>query len=340
MKNLFKAFLNMLAAAVLLFAASCDEEMMNNFNNLTGNALKFSVSSIVLPSAGGSVTIEVTSPVDWTISMDCSWCNVEPKSGEAGTVLITVSAGLNDSGETRTGNLILNASGYTSVTAGVLQDPFSGDFDPDKVTAINIYPDSLALEVGKTAVLSASVVPSTATEKVKWITFTSCISVDANGKVTALSAGRGSVIAYVGEVRTAADLASVVSAECPVIVTAPAGPDPDEVKAIQVSPSSIELKVGESATLSARVEPATSTAKVKWITFSSSVSVDANGKVTALAAGNATVYAYVGDVRSESDLASVVSASCAVVVKAEENPGGDDEGSSLEDPINGGNWNW
>ena len=74
---------------------------------------------------------------------------------------------------------------------------------------------------------------------------------------------------------------------------------------IALSSSSLSMKTGESAQLTATITPSGATQKVTWsVSPSGIVSVSDTGKVTASAAGNATITATVGS----------VSATCAVVV--------------------------
>ena len=69
------------------------------------------------------------------------------------------------------------------------------------------------------------------------------------------------------------------------------------VKSVTVSPKTLDLEVGQTGTLTATVKPDSATDKtVTWTVTKGSdvVSVDANGKVTALKAGSATITATAG----------------------------------------------
>jgi uncharacterized protein YjdB len=81
------------------------------------------------------------------------------------------------------------------------------------------------------------------------------------------------------------------------------------VNSVSLDKTTLSLKEGESATLTATVSPSNATNKtVSWSTSDASVAtVDAGGKVTAVKAGTATVTAKAGD----------KSATCAVTVSAE-----------------------
>ena len=91
-----------------------------------------------------------------------------------------------------------------------------------KVTEVKLDKDSLSLEVGDTATLTATITPSNATNKaVEWKSDdTSVATVDTSGKVTAIKAGTATITA------TAAD-GSGEKATCAVTVTAPSEPEPE-----------------------------------------------------------------------------------------------------------------
>ena len=80
------------------------------------------------------------------------------------------------------------------------------------------------------------------------------------------------------------------------------------VSSISLEPSSLELKEGESYTLSATISPSNATEKtVHWVSSDESVAVvDANGLVTAAGVGTVTITAYGS---------SGVSAECIVIVE-------------------------
>ena len=154
---------------------------------------------------------------------------------------------------------------------------------------------SLELNEGETATLAATVKPDNASDKtVTWSSSkTSVATVDANGKVTAVAEGNATITAKAGN----------KSATCSVTVTK----NVVAVESITLDKSSLELNEGETATLVATVKPDNATNKtVTWSSSRTSVAtVDANGKVTAVAEGTATITAQAGD----------KTASCTVTVK-------------------------
>lgn len=107
-----------------------------------------------------------------------------------------------------------------------------------------------------------------------------------DGVVTAVSSGTADVIAEVfGN-------GKIVSAKCRVTVEAPSGTEPVPVDPdIKLVQSAVTLDIGERTTLQAITTPAGQT--IGWNSSNEAVAVvDQSGIVTALAAGTATITAY------------------------------------------------
>jgi uncharacterized protein YjdB len=132
--------------------------------------------------------------------------------------------------------------------------------------------------------------------------------VDANGTVTAVAEGSATISAKAGD----------KTAICTVTVKK----NVVAVESITLDKSSLELTEGETATIIATVKPDNATNKtVTWSSSNASVaSVDANGTVTAVAEGSATITAKAGD----------KSATCTVTVKKNGMNAGDPEGFNNE----------
>lgn len=166
--------------------------------------------------------------------------------------------------------------------------------------SITLNKTSASLKVTETIQLTATVSPSTATNKaVTWKSSNESIAtVDANGKVTAVSVGEATITA------TTTD-GSNKSATCKIIVLK------TFAKSITLNKTTASLKATETLTLTATVLPVTTTKKtVTWKSSNTSVAtVDANGKVTAIGVGEATITATTTD-------GTNLSASCNVKVEA------------------------
>ena len=172
------------------------------------------------------------------------------------------------------------------------------------VTGVQIGSSSLALEPGETANLTATVLPSNATDKsVSWSSSNSGVAtVDNNGKVTAVAAGSAVI--------TVTTTDGGKTATCTVTVTNPAVP----VQSVSLNKTELSLNVGESVTLTATVLP--ENADNKAVTWSSSdaavATVDSNGKVSAVAAGSAVITVKTTDGEK--------TATCTVTVIADKDP--------------------
>ena len=161
--------------------------------------------------------------------------------------------------------------------------------------SITISQETATLKVGETVELTATVMPEDATDKtVSWTSSDEAVAtVDAEGKVTAVALGEATVTAKCGEVST----------YCTVTVVA------TPAESITISQETATLKVGETVELTATVMPEDATDKtVSWTSSDEAVAtVDAEGKVTAVALGEAEITATAAD-------GSGISANCLVTV--------------------------
>ncbi|MDR1792145.1 MAG: Ig-like domain-containing protein [Bacteroidales bacterium] len=177
------------------------------------------------------------------------------------------------------------------------------------LTSVTLSQTSLTLEVGGSATLTAVVVPSDKT--VTWKSSDESVaSVSSTGTVTGKSVGKATV--------TATTTDGAKSATCEVTVVAPSGngngngdggeTETVAVTGVTVAPSAVTLKVGETASLTATVEPANATNKsVTWNSNNTSVAtVSASGVVTAVSEGTAIIGCLTGS--------GAKSATCVVTV--------------------------
>ncbi|MDR3597604.1 cellulase family glycosylhydrolase [Clostridium sp.] len=150
------------------------------------------------------------------------------------------------------------------------------------VTSVTLDSKSLNIAKGDTSTLTATVLPSDATNKnVTWESSNAAIAiVDANGKVTGVSKGTAVITA------TTVDGGKI--AECTVTVT-----DTDNAESIILNKASDTLTVGETDVLIATINSSSTTgAAVTWESDNSNiVSVDKNGVITGVSAGEARITA-------------------------------------------------
>ena len=180
------------------------------------------------------------------------------------------------------GKVTAVGGGHATITAK------AGDKEATCAVTVNVPVSSLVLNKttltlaqGQSEALVATVGPADATETVTWSSSDAKVAtVDASGKVTAVGTGNATITAKAGD----------KEATCAVTVVIP-------VSGITLSQHTLALEKGASATLTATVTPANATDKtVTWSTSDAAVAtVDANGKVTAVGGGNATITAKAGD---------------------------------------------
>ena len=167
-----------------------------------------------------------------------------------------------------------------------------------KVTKVELDKTSLTLDVNQSETLTAAITPSNATDQnVTWSSDDESVATVENGIVTAIKAGTATITA------TAAD-GSGEKATCSVTVKEAAIVP---VTSVSLDKTTLGLTKGETARLTATVEPNNATNKnVTWSTSNASIATVNNGEVTAVSAGTATITA----------TADGKSATCTVTVTA------------------------
>ena len=218
------------------------------------------LTATVLPSDATNKSVAWTSSNRSVATVDGNGKVTAVAAGEAVITVVTSDGGF-------------TASSTITVT--------SSTPEPVAVESVSLDQTDLTLNVGGTATLTATVLPENADNKsVTWTSSNSSIAtVDASGKVTAVAPGLAVIIV------TTVDGGKI--ATCAVTVTNPAVP----VQSVSLDKTTLDLNVGENATLVATVLP--ENADDKSVTWSSSntavATVDATGKVTAVAAGEAVI---------------------------------------------------
>ena len=160
------------------------------------------------------------------------------------------------------------------------------------VQSITVTPASITAKVGEGPVqLTATVLPSNATSRtVTWLSKNEqVVTVDSNGKVTIIGAGETTIEAKAGEKTFTVQVKIEAQPQQPQVVP---------VQSITVTPASITAKVGEGPVqLTATVLPSNATSRtVTWISKNKQVvTVDSNGKVTIIGAGETTIEAKAGE---------------------------------------------
>ena len=249
-----------------------DDVVLNTNTLVLAEGQKATLKATVIPDEG-----DVNHAVSWyssdenVVSVDSNGNLVAKGIGSADITVITF-----ESNKKATCHVTVNP--YVNVKDFTLKDT------------------NITLPVGKSRKLSYSFTPSDATnKKVTWTSSnTKVATVDANGKVTARGTGSTTIKANTAEGNK--------SAACKVTVTAP-------VTGVKLDKTSVTLEKGKIVTLTATINPANATnKKVTWTSSNAKIAaVDTNGKVTAKAAGTATITVTTADGSKK--------ATCKVTVK-------------------------
>jgi hypothetical protein len=158
-----------------------------------------------------------------------------------------------------------------------------GDDDKETTpsTTIALNKDVVTLTVGDYDFVAALVSPDP-TVKVIWSTADSDIATIDNGKITAVGIGNTQVMA----------MANGATATCWVVVIEAAKEESNI--SITLDETEIALEVDKAYQLEAKLTPKDETATIVWTTDNESVASVSNGKVTALAEGEALITAKTG----------------------------------------------
>jgi len=160
----------------------------------------------------------------------------------------------------------------------------SKDTSAIAVISLGLNKTTLTLTVGDSATLTAIISPSNAKDRtVTWVTSDATKATINNGVVTAKALGTVTITALVGD----------KTATCTVTIAARA------VSSISLNSNSLILTIGKDSTLTTTVLPSNATDKtVTWTTSDATKATVINGKITAIAAGTATITAKAGAITS------------------------------------------
>ncbi len=153
-----------------------------------------------------------------------------------------------------------------------------------EVISLTLDKTSVTLTEGESVTLTATIKPSNATNQtIGWTSYGESVASVKNGVITAHKAGSTVVTASVG----------TINVTCNVTVKA----KNVDVTGISLDKSDVTLTIGEAVTLNATVSPDNATNKsIAWQSNNTAVvTVDSNGKITAISQGTATVTAKSGD---------------------------------------------
>jgi len=213
-----------------------------------------SLTATVSPSNAANKGVSWLSSDTSVVTVDASGKVTAQGAGKANVIVMT-----DDGSKTA-------ACAYTVIATAV------------HVTGVALNKSALALTAGKTETLQATVTPLDATyPSVTWASSNSAIAtVDATGKVTAVTAGTATV--------TVTTTDGSQKATCTVTVSAAASPN--VVTGVTISPTTAAVMTGKTTTLKATVAPSTASQSVVWASAkTATATVSSAGVVTGKVSG-------------------------------------------------------
>ncbi|MGM9551176.1 MAG: Ig domain-containing protein [Clostridia bacterium] len=184
------------------------------------------------------------------------------------------------------------------------------------VTGVELDKLEISVEEGRTYTLTATVLPVNATNpEVSWSSKIEEVATVANGVVTGKKVG--------STIITVTTLEGEFTATCKVTVTEKKD-DNISVTGVSLNKTTANLTVGGTETLTATVTPDTATNKaITWESSNTSVATVENGKVTAKAAGTATITVTTSDGEFTATCKVTVTEAEPSIVKGDVNGDGD-----------------
>ena len=224
-------------------------------------SLSFEQNSLTLFKGATSTLSIVKTPSDATLRGEINW------SSSNTSVATITEQGLVTAVNKGTANITASVDGCTAIcSVSVLES----------VTGISLNTSSATLNKGESITLTYSVIPIGATlqGEVSWVSSDSSVAtVDNQGNVKAVGAGTADITVSL----------EGYTATCRITVVIP-------VSSVSLDRTSLALNKGESATLTATVNPSDATDKtVTWKTSNASVVTVANGVVKAVGGGTASI---------------------------------------------------
>lgn len=188
---------------------------------------------------------------------------------------------------------ILYFSSIITILCGILAGCSEKNDPAQQIESISIKPANIIITVGQIYTLKAETVPAV-DATLNWLSSDpAVVSVDGNGTVTGIALGEAVIT-------VAAD--NGPSAECKVTVAE----EESDVRSVTVTPSTGEILIGGTVTLTATVEPSDAEYTLTWSSSDESIAtVNNDGTVTGIAKGNVTITADADGVIGECRIAVV-----------------------------------
>jgi len=185
------------------------------------------------------------------------------------------------------GKITAKAEGKTTIQVKMKNSDIKAtceiSVNPIPATGIALNKVTLNLLLGQSETLTVTITPSNATSKdVEWTSDNQAVATAVNGEVKTLDAGTANITVKVKNTN--------ISATCKVVVS------PIKVTGISLNLASVEIVRGNSNQLVATLNPTNATNKnISWSSSNSSIATVANGLVSGVSVGSATITAKAED---------------------------------------------
>ena len=252
-----------------------------------GTTLKVD-EKVVVPAAGAEA-IEVAVSTDYVYDVECEaeWLTLVPATKAVRNETLVFKAVANKSGANRTAEVNLTVDGVVKATVVFEQRALA--------TAMTVTPAEAVLVIGDASIdFNAVVTPADADQAVTY----AVLGEDGKPSTNLIFVGSELML---NDAEGSEDYLNVMPGEYTVVVTSVSNPEvkvevPVEVKAIlveeiKVASELVRVKIGQTVALDYTVLPADASDKtVKFVSSDENIiKVDAEGNVTAVAAGEAKV---------------------------------------------------
>ncbi len=232
------------------------------------------VSGITLSSTGVNLTLGQTTQLSATIS-PANATNQAIIWSSSNPAVATVTNGLITALTIGSTTITVSSTDDSNISVTSLVTIMAVPIIP--VSGLTLNQTSATLQPTNTLMLTATVLPSNATDKtVTWSSNSANATVNSSGVVTAISTGSAII--------TAKTLSGGLTAICALTIIAP-------VTSISLSPTSFTLYTGSTKQLAATILPSNATNKnLTWSSSNTSVAtVNSLGVVTGVSAGSTII---------------------------------------------------
>ena len=195
------------------------------------------------------------------------------------TSVATVTNGLIRGIKEGTTTITAKSSNGVVATSKVKVEKVQGEV---VVTSVTLNPTSLNIKVGETSSITSAISPASATNKtITWSSSNPSVATVSGGIVKGIKEGSATITATSSNGKTATCNVTVTKTQTTV-----------NVSSIILGKTSLEIKVGDSSTLTTTISPSNATDKtITWTSSNTSVATVNNGVVTGKSVGTATITA-------------------------------------------------